>query len=131
MGTRAGNTVTSGAPSMSRACATSLIRNPLSQAELDVLAAHRRDALAQDVPLLDPAAEGDAGEEPDLLRGIPAADVERRIRFREPLLLRLGQRLGEGKLVLAHAGEDVIGRAVDDADDARHPVAHEAFPAGP
>ena len=61
------------------------------------------------------------------MRGIPAAHIEVGIRLGKAFVLGLLQRIGIAEAGLAHAGEDVIARPVDDAVDGADVVPHEAF----
>ena len=57
------------------------------------------------------------GEDRRLGAGVVALDVGGGIALGVPELLGLGQRLGVRRARLGHAGEDEVGRAVDDAHD--------------
>ncbi len=70
--------------------------------------------------------EGQAREDRGLLGGVVAADVGGRVGLRVAELGGGGERLLEAVAFAVHAVEDVVGRAVDDAEDAAHPVAREA-----
>ena len=72
---------------------------------------------------IDLGAEGEAGQDRDLVRGIEAADVEGRIGLRIAEPLRLLQAGGERQALVEHAGEDVVAGAVEDAVDARDAAA--------
>ena len=56
----------------------------------------------------------DVGERGSLRRGVPAVDVERRVRFGDAFGLHSCQRGSEGVTILERR-EDVIGGAVHDA----------------
>ena len=89
-----------------------------------------RDALdAFDVDRLgrDAHAEGQRGENRELMRGVEAADVEGRIGLGVAEPLRLGETFLEGQLLALHAREDVIAGAVEDAVDALDRIAGEAL----
>ena len=63
-------------------------------------------------------AEGDCRQDRQLVRGIDAVDVERRIGLGVTQLLRIGEHLGELAAALAHLRQDVVAGAVEDAGDA-------------
>ena len=73
---------------------------------------------------IDLRAEGDAGQDGELLRRVEAFDVEARIGFGIAERLRLLQRVGVG-CALLHPRQDEIAGAVQDAVEARQPVAGE------
>ena len=83
------------------------------------------DAFDVDLVERDVGAEGEAGQQGQLVGGIEAADVERRIGFGVALGLRLLQHVGERAALLLHRGQDVIAGAVEDAVDARDLVADQ------
>src|ERR1700736_6768924 len=60
-----------------------------------------------------------------LVSGIPSIHVRARIRFRKSTALRLGEGAVERVAVFAHAGEDYVGRAVDDGVDGGDAVTAE------
>ena len=60
----------------------------------------RLDALHMHRLGIDLGAEGEAGEDRDLVRGVEAADVEGRIGLGVAELLRLLQAVGEGQPLL-------------------------------
>ena len=62
------------------------------------------------------------GEDRQLVRGIDAVDVERRIGFGVAQLLRIGEHFGELAAALAHLRQDVVAGAVEDAGDAADAV---------
>ena len=74
-----------------------------------------------------PAAVGERGQDDRLVRGVESVDVERRVRFGVTQPLGVLQDLFEPEVLAFHAGEDVVARAVQDAEDAVDAVAHEAF----
>ena len=61
------------------------------------------------------------------MRGIEAANIERRIGLGIALLLRLFQHVGKASALLLHQGEDVIAGAIEDAVNARDVVALQAL----
>ena len=69
--------------------------------------------------------EGEAGEDGRLLRGVVPLDIGRRIRLGVPERLGVGEYLVEVGTLTVHAVEDVVRRAVDDAEDASDVVAGE------
>ena len=79
----------------------------------------------------DPLPEADGGQDGGLGGGVEALDVGRRVELGEPERLGLGQGVGVGRARLGHAGEDVVGRAVDDAHHPVDPVAGERLPQRP
>ena len=64
-------------------------------------------------------------EQRELLGGVPAGDVHRRVGLGEPELLGLVQRLLVRPAVAGHPGQDDVARAVDDADEGVDPVGDE------
>ena len=75
------------------------------------------------------AAESDAGEQGDFVRGVAAADIEARVGFGESQFLR--QRQGGAKIVaVLHARKDEVRSAVDDAGDFDHAIGGERLAQG-
>ena len=93
----------------------------------EVFRRDRRNALDIDRALIDLGAEGDAGEDRELLRGVVALDVEGRIGLGVAEPLRLRETFGIGELLLLHAGEHVVAGAVENAVDARERIAGQPF----
>ena len=87
--------------------------------ERDVHRRHPGDAFAVHVARHHLAAEGDGGEDRGLGPGIEALHVGSGVPLRVPQALGLGQRLGVGRALFGHPGEDVVRGAVDDA---HHPA---------
>ena len=87
------------------------------------------DALDMDRLRVDLRAEGEAGEDGELVGGVEAADVEGRVGLGVAEPLRVGQALGEGEALQLHARQDVVAGAVEDAGDARHVDCRPALPA--
>ena len=73
----------------------------------------------------DARAEGEAGQQGELVGGVEAADVEGRVGLGVALGLRLLQHVGEGAVLLLHLREDVVAGAVEDAVDAADLVGGE------
>ena len=94
----------------------------------DVVGGDAGDALPVDVARPDVDAEGDAGDDGGLGRGVEALDVGGGVALGVAQGLGLGQGVGEGVAPLGHAGEDEVGRPVDDADDPADAVAGEGLP---
>ncbi len=92
---------------------------------LDVEVGNVTDALDVDAGDIDRRAEGDRGQDRELVGGIDAVDVEARIRLGVSPLLRLRQHRGEAAPALAHRGENEIRGAVQDAVDPRHVIGGE------
>ncbi len=91
---------------------------------------HRRDvadAGDRDRVEIHRRAEGEAGQDGQLVRGVDAVHVEARIGLGIAHLLRVGEHVGEAPPALAHHGEDVVAGAVQDAVDAQNLVSGEAF----
>ena len=78
----------------------------------------------------DRRVEGQRGEDRRLRRGVEAVDVGRGIGLRVAEVGGLRQGLGEARTGLGHAGQDVVGGAVHDADDATDLVAGERLRSG-
>ena len=83
-----------------------------------VVAGDAADALDIDLVELQRDAEGDGGQDGQLVSGVDALDVESRIGLGVAQRLRLGQHLREVAALVAHLGQNEVGGAVDDA---RHP----------
>ena len=93
----------------------------------DVLARELRDALGVDLVELHRHAEGDRRHDRELVRGVDAFDVERRVGLGVAARLRLGEHVVERRARRAHLGQDEVGRAVDDAGDPFDAVRGEAL----
>ncbi|MGC4011524.1 MAG: hypothetical protein QM805_22515 [Pseudomonas sp.] len=96
----------------------------------DVLERHLADALDERVVLVDPFAVGEEGEYDGLVEGVDAVEVERLVGLDVAELARVLEDRLVRQAVLLHAGEDVVGRAVDDAADELEAVGDEAFADG-
>ena len=83
------------------------------------------DALVVDVAGGDGGAERDAGDDGGLGAGVVALDVGGGVGLGEAERLRLGERVGVRRARLGHAGEDVVGGAVDDAHHPGDALPHE------
>ena len=73
----------------------------------------------------DVAAEGERGEDGGLGRGVVAVHVGRRVALGQPESLGLAQDVVVAVALLLHAGEDVVGRAVDDPHDTHDLLARQ------
>ena len=91
----------------------------------DVGGGDRRDALVLHIagPHID--TEHDRGDDRSLRAGVVALDIGGRIGLGVPERLRIGERVGVVGALLRHLGEDVVGRAVDDAHHPADVFAHE------
>ena len=83
------------------------------------------DALAVDVGAGDPGVEGERGEDRGLGGGVEALDVGGRVGLGVAERLRLLDGVGEAGAGRVHLVEDVVGRAVDDAEHLAHVVTGE------
>ena len=92
----------------------------------EVLDADAADAFRVHRVRIEPDAERERGQNGELVRRVDAFDVERRIGFRIPERLRVGQRLRK-VVTRGHLREDVVRRAVDDSGDPVDRVAGEPF----
>src|SRR5262249_52403462 len=90
--------------------------------ETDVQIADGGDALAVDLFDLDRDLEGERREDGDFISHVAPLDVVGRVGFGESGGLSLGERLRERLLLALHLRQDVVGRAIDDAGDARDAV---------
>ena len=97
---------------------------------IEILGRDRGNAFDKHRVGIDAGAEREARHDGELLRGVEALDVEGRIGLRIAEALRVLEALGEGQLLLLHAGEDVVAGAVEDAVDARERVAGTCLRAG-
>ena len=70
--------------------------------ERDVERRDVADALDMDAGEIDLGAEGDRGQQRELVRGVDAVDVEARIGLGIAQALRLGEHVGEVAAALAH-----------------------------
>ncbi|MEY4403470.1 MAG: hypothetical protein RIR91_1505 [Verrucomicrobiota bacterium] len=107
-----------------------LEREAEAAGEVDVGRADVADALDQRAVTRGPLAVGEPGEDGGLVPGVDAIDVERRVGFGVAELLGFLERVGEREAVLAHAGEDMVTGAIEDADDELEAVGDEAFADG-
>src|SRR5690606_23435565 len=94
---------------------------------LHVLGLDPADALGVDAAELQRNAKGDGGENGQLVGGVDALDVERRVGLGIAEALRLGERIVEALLLCAHGRQYEIPGAVDDACDAPDAVAAQAL----
>ncbi len=76
---------------------------------------------------IDPRAEGQAGEDRQLVGGVDAVDVEAGIGLRIAEPLRVGEHVVEAPARLAHGRQDVVAGAVEDAVQPADTVGGEAF----
>ncbi len=93
----------------------------------DVGAEQVTDAAGRDIAERGMGAEGEAGEDRKLVRGVDAVDVEAGIGLGVAERLRLGQDFGEVAALGLHLGQDEIAGAVEDAIDAGDLVRGGAF----
>ena len=93
----------------------------------DVLRGDARDALPVHVVGGDTRIERDRGEDRAFRRRVEPVDVRGRVGLRVAEALRLGERLVEPPAALRHLGEDVVRRAVHDAEHPGDPIARERF----
>ena len=91
-------------------------------------ARHGGDALPVDVGRGDRVWNAIDGQDRRLRGGVVAVDVGGGVGLGVAERGGLGQRLGEAGAGLGHAGEDVVGRAVDDAHDPADAVAGQRLP---
>ncbi len=91
-----------------------------------VLLADPGDALGVDVLQVDPGAEGEGGQDLELVGRVEPLDVQRGVRLRVAVGLRLLQDLREVASLVGHLGEDVVAGAVDDAEGGAHAVGDQA-----
>ena len=75
-------------------------------------------------------AEGDLGQDGQLVGGVGAVHVERRVGLGVAAPLGLGERLGVAAALLAHAGEDEVAGAVEDALERQDLVGRQALGQG-
>src|SRR5687768_16278844 len=92
----------------------------LGEAEIDVFDA--TDALDQKLIGADAAVERQHADDRQLLGGVMALDVERRVRLGVAELLRLRERSRKRQACLTHAREDIVASTVEDGVHARYRV---------
>ena len=85
------------------------------------------DALGGDGGEVDPRPERDPGEDAELVRGVDAVDVERRVGLGEAQSLRVGEHVGERQTFGLHPCQDVVAGAVEDPIDPCQPVRRRAL----
>ena len=118
LGTMAGCTRCSMPLSVTRATPSSLMRKPRSSAASMSAWRDGLDALHVDLLEGDVGAEGEAGEQRELVGRVEAADVEAGIGLGIAHLLGLLEHLGERAMILLHLRQDEVAGAVEDAVDA-------------
>ena len=85
------------------------------------------DAFDVDGGEIDRRAEGDGGQDRQLVRGIDAVDVEAGIGLGIAQSLGIGQHVGEVAAGGPHLRQDVVAGAVENAVDLRHGIAGQTF----
>ena len=93
-------------------------------------ALERADALAVHVGVDHVGTEGQGGQDGRLGGGVVAVHVGARVALGQAELLRLLQDVVVARTRLLHAGEDVVGRAVDDPHDAHDLLARQRLAQG-
>jgi hypothetical protein len=91
----------------------------------DVLDGDGADALELHMAEVHLRAEGDGGQERELVAGVDAVHVEAGVGLEVAELARLLEDLGIGQARGLHPGQDVVAGAVHHAHDAGHLVARE------
>ena len=105
-------------PSTRSAVPISFSPRPSSLRVRHVVAGEVLDPLVDDLVEVHRRGEREPREDRHLGRGVAAGDVVGRVGLGVAELLRLAERVGVGEPAVGHLGEDVVGRAVDDAVDA-------------
>ena len=90
--------------------------------QLNIQIADLGDALSEDLADFNRRLESQRGKDGNLVNDIKPFNVVGRIGFGKPGGLGFAQGFGKGFLLQLHLGQDVVGRAVDDAGDARDTV---------
>ncbi len=116
--------------SVRSATPSSLMRNPSSSAAARSASVIELDALDRHRLGVDPGAEGQRGENGELMGGVGAADVESGVRLRIAQPLRVGETDFERQPFGLHPGQDVVASAVKDAGNPPDGVAGEALAQG-
>ena len=93
----------------------------------DIGLADIADAFHVDLFRGDAGAEGEAGEDGELVGGVVALDVEGRIGFRIAEALGVLETGVEAQPLGLHARQDIVAGAVQNAEYARHLVAGHRF----
>ena len=97
----------------------------------DVGCTDRADALAVYVGVDDVAAERERSQDGRFGRGVVPLDVRRGVALGQAKLFGLAQHVVVAVAVLLHAGEDVVGRAVDDPHDPDDLLPRQRLAEGP
>ena len=87
----------------------------------------RGDALGVDVLEIDEGAEGQRGQDLQLVGRVHPLDVERRIGLGIAVGLGFLEDQREVEPLVGHLAQDVVAGAVDDAGQRQHPVGDQAF----
>src|SRR5262249_45668570 len=95
--------------------------------KVDVESRNMPDSFSVNSGEVDRAAETDARQDRQLVRGVDAVDVETRISFGITELLRFSQNLGKFMRALAHCRQDVVRGSVQNTVKALQPVAGQPF----
>src|SRR5262249_1631250 len=86
---------------------------------------HLGDALAPDAIRSNRGAKRQRRQNGQLVSRVPGFDVVRRVRLRVTQFLGLAQGVSKRRAAFGHARQDIVGRAVDDADHAGDAVGGE------
>lgn len=70
----------------------------------------------------DPAIKGQGGQDSDFISGIEAIDISTGVGFGIAQLLGIGEDLGKVAAFLLHPGENIVGRAIENAGDGANAV---------
>ena len=91
---------------------------------------YRGNAFDGDLVELQRHAEGEAGEQGQLVRSVESANVERRVCLGIAERLRFLDGIVEGKPRIAHPGEDEVAGAIDDAGQPADLIGGQPFAQG-
>ncbi len=92
---------------------------------LDILLGDGGDPFRVDVLEVYGGAEGDGGQDLELVRRVHAFDIQGGVCFRVAVRLRLLEDDGEVEPLVGHLGKDVVAGTVDDAEGREHAVGRE------
>ena len=94
---------------------------------IDIERRDMADTLDMNGVEVDRAAERDARQDGQLMRGVDAIDVEARVGLGEAQFLGLGEHLGEVAAAVPHGAQNIVAGAVENAEDAPNAIGGETL----